>query len=418
MNFIDTLKLRSKLFFIFSILFISLLLIGIMGTININSMKKRFDALYFGSFVPVNELNTILQTYHGNLVNTIYKAKDMKISLDQIRSEIKLSVETIDNEWKNYESHFKRDEEIAYVDYVASEIQNTNNFFLSIYKALDNGQDIRNLSLEQLERKVTYINNVIKKLLTYEIDMAKHERKNFLLIYDSSLYKIGTFLLIIIFGVMVVSFYVLKSIQSDQSALEAATKKLKLANKRLENASYTDSLTSLHNRRYFNMVYEREIKRAKRDCRYITFMMLDIDYFKQFNDTYGHIRGDAALKSVANVFKGLLKRPGDFAFRLGGEEFGILLTDTSEINSTTIAANICSAVRELKIEHKGSKIDKFLTISIGVSCCIADSALDEEVLISKADEMLYSAKESGRNRYNITTHVSVATTHKLEVESA
>ncbi|HUH42155.1 MAG TPA: diguanylate cyclase, partial [Sulfurimonas sp.] len=342
MNFIDTLKLRSKLFFIFSILFISLLLIGIMGTININSMKKRFDALYFGSFVPVNELNTILQTYHGNLVNTIYKAKDMKISLDQIRSEIKLSVETIDNEWKNYESHFKRDEEIAYVDYVASEIQNTNNFFLSIYKALDNGQDIRNLSLEQLERKVTYINNVIKKLLTYEIDMAKHERKNFLLIYDSSLYKIGTFLLIIIFGVMVVSFYVLKSIQSDQSALEAATKKLKLANKRLENASYTDSLTSLHNRRYFNMVYEREIKRAKRDCRYITFMMLDIDYFKQFNDTYGHIKGDAALKSVANVFKGLLKRPGDFAFRLGGEEFGILLTDTSEINSTTIAANICS----------------------------------------------------------------------------
>ena len=216
---------------------------------------------------------------------------------------------------------------------------------------------------------------------------------------------------------MVISYYVLKSIQSDQSALESATKKLKIANRRLESASYTDSLTSLHNRRYFNLVYDREIKRASRDNRYITFMMLDIDYFKQYNDTYGHIKGDTVLKSVATAIKEVLKRPGDFVFRLGGEEFGVLLTDTSEINATTVATNICNAVKELKIDHGASKIDKFLTISIGVACCIADSTLDEEILISKADEMLYSAKESGRDRYSIAT-LSLAIKHKLEEESA
>lgn len=418
MNFIDTLKLRSKLFSIFIILSMSLVLIGIMGAININSMKKNLDSLYFGSFVPVNELNTILQTYHDNLVGTIYKAKDMKIPQDEVKSEIKLSISIIEREWKNYETHFKRDGEFAYVEYTSSEIKNTNDFFLSIYEALENGQDIQKLSFDQLEKKVTYIHQVIKKLINYEVEVAKYERKNFLIVYESSLFKIGIFLLIIIFGVMVISYYVLKSIQSDQSALEVATKKLKIANRRLESASYTDSLTSLHNRRYFNLVYDREIKRAKRNHSYITFMMLDIDYFKQYNDTYGHVKGDVALKSVAAVFKEVLKRPGDFVFRLGGEEFGVLLTDTSEINSTSIAANICSAVKELQIEHEGSKIDKFLTISIGIACCIADNALEEELLISKADEMLYSAKESGRDRYALTTYISVATAHHLEEESA
>lgn len=418
MNFIDTLKLKSKLFFIFIILSISLVFVGVMGAININSMKKKFDTLYFGSFVPVNELNVVLQAYQDNLVTISYKAKEMKISLDEAKSQIRASVEIIEREWKNYESHFKRDNEIAYVEYTASEIKNTNEFFLNINRVLDSGNDIKNIPFELVEERVTHVNRVLKKLINYEIDLAKYERTNFLQIYNSSLYKIGTFLLIIIIGVMIISYYVLKSIQSDQSALERATKRLKIANKRLESASYTDSLTSLHNRRYFNLVYEREIKRAKRDNRYISFMMLDIDYFKQYNDTYGHVKGDAALKSVATIFKKILKRPGDFIFRLGGEEFGVLLTDTSDINTAAIAANICTAVKELKIEHKASVIDKYLTISIGVACCVADSALDEEVLISKADEMLYSAKEGGRDRYVITTHVSSATLYKLEKESA
>jgi len=147
-------------------------------------------------------------------------------------------------------------------------------------------------------------------------------------------------------------------------------------------------------------------------------MMLDIDYFKQYNDTYGHIKGDAVLKKVASVFQDILKRPSDYVFRLGGEEFGVLLTDTSETNSASVAQSICDAVRASQITHESSKIDKYITISIGVACCIADGALDEELLMAKADEALYRAKEGGRNRYELTTEISTATPLEAEKQSA
>ncbi len=209
-------------------------------------------------------------------------------------------------------------------------------------------------------------------------------------------------------GILLVSLYVFLSIQKDHTKLEETTKKLRRANKKLENVSYTDVLTSLHNRRYFNLVYDKELKRAKRAKSYITFMMLDIDFFKQYNDTYGHIEGDYALKSVAKVLKDTLKRPSDFVFRLGGEEFGVLLTQTDESNSAKLARDICDAIRGRELVHESSKVNKFLTMSIGVVCCIADEALNEEILISRADEMLYEAKESGRDRYIITSNVSEA----------
>jgi diguanylate cyclase (GGDEF)-like protein len=218
----------------------------------------------------------------------------------------------------------------------------------------------------------------------------------------------------IIFGVLIISYYVFKSIQNDHTRLEITTKKLQRANKKLENVSYTDSLTSLHNRRYFNFIYDRELKRAKRTKSYITFMMLDIDFFKQYNDTYGHLEGDFALKSVSKVLRDSLKRPSDYVFRLGGEEFGVVLIDTDESNSARLAREICDAVRAREIKHESSKANEFLTISIGVVCCVADEALDEEILISRADEMLYKAKESGRNGYIITTNVSEATAQRTE----
>ncbi len=414
MNFIEALKLRSKLLFIFIIIAVGLFFIGIMGAINLNSMKKNLDSLYFGSLVPVIELNTILQTYHGNLASTIYKAKNMQITPYGVKSQIKLSINTIDKEWKNYEAHFRRDGESIYVEYTAAEIKATNQYFLGILKALEDGYDAKDLVIDNVEKKITHIHEVINKLINYEVDVAKYERKTFLNVYDSILVKVGSILGMVIFSVMVISYYVFKSIQIDQTTLEITTKKLKIANKKLESASYTDTLTGLHNRRYFNLIYDREIKRAKRNHSYITFMMLDIDYFKQYNDTYGHIEGDVALKSVAKIFKDILKRPSDFVFRLGGEEFGILLTETAESNSATMAGNICDAVRAHEIKHEGSKVNQFLTVSIGVACCVADEALNEELLITRADEMLYRAKESGRDRFSITTDISIATSHKVD----
>jgi diguanylate cyclase (GGDEF)-like protein len=418
MQFIEALKLRSKILFLFLLITIGLILVGIMGYININSMKKNLDSLYFGSLVPVIELNKILQIYHGNIENTIYKAKNSQISSSQSSIQIENALMKIDYQWRSYESHFKRDEELQYVQYTALEIKATNDYFKKILQSIVSGESLNNVSIDDFEKRIEHIHTIIRKLINYEVEIAKYERKKFLNVYDSIIQNVGIILSLIIFGVLIISYYVFKSIQNDHTKLEITTKKLKRANKKLENVSYTDALTSLHNRRYFNLIYDRELKRAKRTKSYITFMMIDIDFFKQYNDTYGHIEGDFALKSVAKVLKDFLKRPSDYVFRLGGEEFGVILIDTDESNSARLAREICDGVRLREIKHESSKAHEFLTISIGVVCCVADEALNEEILISRADEMLYKAKESGRNGYVITTNVSEATTqHAKETEA-
>jgi diguanylate cyclase (GGDEF)-like protein len=414
LHFIEALKLRQKLFFLFVLITLGLIAIGIMGALNVNNMKKHIDSVYFGSLVPVSELNEILQTYHGNLVTSVYLAKSSEKSRNDINSKIKMSIANIDKIWKGYESHFKRDEEIAYIDYVSLEIKSANDYFSKIIQASDENKDLTHISIDSLEKHVSQIHQVLKKLINYEVEVAKSERKNFLSTYTSTMVQVGFTLAFTIIAVLFISFYVFKSIQNDQTRLEIATKKLKRANKKLENVSYTDALTTLHNRRYFNVVYERELKRAQRTHSYLTFMMLDIDYFKQYNDTYGHIEGDHALKSVAKVLKDTLQRPSDFVFRLGGEEFAILATQTNVEDSTKLAQKICDSVREREILHENSNAHKFLTISIGVVCCIADDALHEDMLIVRADSMLYEAKENGRNRCEVTTQISEATPQTVE----
>ena len=406
MQFIEALKLRHKLFFLFILITMGLISVGVIGSMHLNSMKKNIDKLYFGSLVPVTELNEIIQIYHNGLANSVYKASRLEISPSQTSLEIQHSIKEIRKKWKSYESHFKRDEELDYLGYTTLEIKRTNEYFLKIYKVAKGGKDLTRIKLSILEKKVSYIHNVIQKLIKYEVDVAHYERKKFIQNYEYTKKQLGIALFFITLAILLISMYVFKSIQKDHTKLELTTNKLKKANKKLENVSYTDSLTSLHNRRYFNLVYEREIKRAKRKNSYITFMMLDIDFFKQYNDTYGHIEGDYALQSVSKVLKETLQRPSDYVFRLGGEEFGVLLTDTDESNSAKLARDICDAVRDKKLKHANSSVNEFVTISIGVVCCIADDTLDEDVLISRADEMLYEAKETGRNRYIITSNVS------------
>ena len=387
-----------------------------MGTTYVNAMKKNIDSLYFGSLVPVTELNEILQKYHNGLADTVYKASRNEMSSSEIVFNLEDALRDIEKKWKSYMSHFKSEDEMEYVEYTNMEIQATNRYFKQILYAAKNGKDLQKISISTLEDKVEYIHRVLQKLINYEVNVANYERKKFLNTYKVMLLQISIILSIIIVSVLAILFYVFRSIQKDQTQLEITAKKLKIANKKLENASYTDSLTGLHNRRYFNFIYERELKRAKRSNSYITFMMLDIDYFKQYNDTYGHVEGDYALKSVAKVLKDTLKRPSDYVFRLGGEEFGVLLSDTDESSSAKLAREICDAVRGRELKHENSKAGEFVTISIGVVCCVADDALDDEVLISRADEMLYEAKESGRDRYIITSNVSAATTKPINEE--
>ncbi len=405
MKFIDALRLKSKLFLLFLFITVGLVLLGLLGTINTKEMKNRIDNLYFGTFIPIARLNSILDDYNAHILPALYKAKSARITPNELQETLSDSLRDIEKRWDKYKNQYKTRDETVYVSYATEELKKTNDYLYRVVDASRAGVDMRKLSISVLEKKIEHINTILKKLLDYETNVAKFERKRFLESYNETLRNIGIILVGIIFAVLFVTYNVFRSIQKEHTKLEAATKKLHLLNRKLENVSYIDSLTGLHNRRYFNLVFERELQRAKREKQYVTFMMIDIDYFKQYNDTYGHIAGDRTLQRVAQVIKSCFRRPSDFTFRLGGEEFGVLLIGTDEIGSARLAKELCKKVKEQKIEHKASKVADVVTVSVGVVCCIADEMLSGDELIKRADEMLYKAKEGGRDRYMITSDV-------------
>jgi len=167
--------------------------------------------------------------------------------------------------------------------------------------------------------------------------------------------------------------------------------------KKVEYLSITDELTKLYNRRYFNTKIEEELNRAKREDYYISFMMLDIDYFKKYNDTYGHQAGDVALQKISDVLNKHTNRASDFAFRLGGEEFGIIFSLDDKVKSLKFANLIKNEIENLKIEHKSSNISEYVTASIGLVVKKGSLFSNSNALYKEADESLYKAKAQGRN---------------------
>ncbi len=170
----------------------------------------------------------------------------------------------------------------------------------------------------------------------------------------------------------------------------------KKAEQTLRLLSTTDELTGLANRRAFDAFLEQEWRRAIRAKSILSVLMIDVDFFKRYNDAYGHLKGDAALKSVADVLKTIARRPGDIAARFGGEEFVVVLS-ASEQHAIFSAERLRNAVEVLDIPHPGSAIADHLTISIGVASLIPRMDLSPVDLIKQADEALYHAKKEGRN---------------------
>ncbi len=168
--------------------------------------------------------------------------------------------------------------------------------------------------------------------------------------------------------------------------------------KRVEKLSITDALTGLFNRRYFDKVAPKVISSAKRTESFLSFAMLDVDFFKKYNDTYGHQMGDEVLQKVAKVFTDLTKRLGDYCFRIGGEEFCIMYVTNDKEGAVALLQNIIKAVENLKIKHEKNEASKYVTISAGLICEKSKDAKDLHSLFYDADKLLYKAKENGRNQ--------------------
>jgi diguanylate cyclase (GGDEF)-like protein len=182
------------------------------------------------------------------------------------------------------------------------------------------------------------------------------------------------------------------------------TNELQQANLELDRLSNTDYLTGLFNRRYFEEALDREWKRSIRENTPLTLVMLDIDYFKQYNDHYGHIEGDYCLQQVARMITESAKRPADVVARYGGEEFVILLPNTDE-KALLVAERSRDLVESLCLPHSESKVSQFVTISVGVATLRPAAHLSSRALTKAADQALYKAKADGRNRVSVESAI-------------
>lgn len=197
-----------------------------------------------------------------------------------------------------------------------------------------------------------------------------------------------------------------KMIEEQARLLEMKVKELselQEANFKLESLSTLDGLTGIPNRRSFDDYIEMSIKSCTRLNKPISLIMADIDFFKGYNDNYGHLKGDDCLINVAKSISLSVKRPLDFVTRYGGEEFAVILPETDEEGAKIIAEIIRKNVEELEIAHKSSDVSAYVTLSLGITTKSSSIQYSKNELIEHADKALYNSKSNGRNQVSVCT---------------
>ncbi|PTQ71696.1 sensor domain-containing diguanylate cyclase [Pseudomonas sp. GV071] len=184
----------------------------------------------------------------------------------------------------------------------------------------------------------------------------------------------------------------------DISERKQTEEKLLALQKELEELSFKDGLTGVANRRMFDSIIEVEWSNAQRNHQPLSVVLLDIDYFKQYNDHYGHLGGDDCLKRVGQVLSRAATRSRDFVARFGGEEFVLVLPETDRAAAMTVAERCRQLLLDEHIEHQQSQVGPHLTISLGVGTLIPTAHSQPSAFIAEVDKLLYKAKQKGRNR--------------------
>lgn len=196
----------------------------------------------------------------------------------------------------------------------------------------------------------------------------------------------------------------IKARKEIEKALQDSQLQLQQANQELERLAHLDGLTQIANRRRFDQVLQEEWQRLARKQQPLSLILCDVDYFKSYNDTYGHQAGDDCLYSIAQTIRQSVNRPADLVARYGGEEFVIILPDTDAIGAEVVAKIIQQKVQDLQLIHAQSPSSPYISLSFGIACYIPQPGLSSSRLIEAADTALYQAKKQGRNQIVVLKH--------------
>jgi len=368
MKFLSKFKLFKSVTFklIMLVLIVLFTLVGASLLFNsqIDKLKKQIDDIYFGNFVPVVKLENILDNYRK-----IISCRTMKYICNFKKEE-----EIILDEWSYYYKAYKNEKERIVVE--------------DIDKALKETFTANKL------HKFKKIVKQIDFLIDYETQMAFKQRKLFVEDYkEMKDYLFLNIVLILILAFGMIAYIIYQVVKKDNQ--------LRILNKKYKIDSITDSMTKLYNRKYFDTIFDNMPFIANANSWECAFLMFDIDYFKQYNDTYGHDLGDETLKKVANLLKEYFNQKYEFVFRLGGEEFGVVLFDVDEDTLKNCLEDMNRKIIEMGIEHKGSKILDVVSVSIGAIIYKPNSYVSANKLYKCADDCLYKSKQNGRNQYHI-----------------
>lgn len=194
----------------------------------------------------------------------------------------------------------------------------------------------------------------------------------------------------------------LRRLETMRRKLLDISSQLAIANRELEKLSRQDGLTGIANRRYFDSCMLTEMQRAARAREPLSLVLADVDYFKLYNDCYGHQAGDQCLRQVAEVLRAAARRPADLPARYGGEEFAMVLPQTTLQGAVDVATSIQSLIARAAIPHSRSEVGTTVTLSLGIASMIPGHDSTPEQLITHADSALYQAKHQGRNRYVVS----------------
>lgn len=352
-------KINYKLFLLPIMVLISLVYISFLFSSEIERLKNKIDSIYFGNFIPVHKLHTIKEEYNKIIVDPRSFNNSKKIIIDN---------------WNYYNSQYKSETERKVV-------QKINN-------------QIKTSLKKQNKQFYKYIINQIDLLIKYEVSSASSERKDFLIQYETiNDYLFYNQIFIITFIVIFILSIIFVTIKNNN--------KMEYLVDKYKSDSITDGLTGLYNRKYFDNILDELLIVTKQNDWQSAFVMMDIDFFKQFNDTYGHDAGDIALKTVSHLLDTIFNEEYDYVFRLGGEEFGILIFDIDKNRLTSRLNFLQKALSSQKIKHEASKT-RFLTISMGVVVVDKNTnSLSRTDIYKLADKKLYHSKENGRNQYTL-----------------